>query len=111
MRRLYLPLLGLMLGVAIGLVIEFRVPASYARYLSIAVLAALVSTFGGLRALLEKKFNDWLFITGFLSNTILAALITFLGDRLGVNLYLAATVAFGVRLFQHLAAIRRRVLR
>ena len=60
---------------------------------------------------MERTFNDRLFISGFVTNTILAALITFLGDRLGVNLYLAAVVAFGVRLFQNLAVIRRIVIK
>jgi len=41
---------------------------------------------------------------------ILAGSLTFLGDRLGVELYYAAVVAFGVRLFNNLAIIRRRIL-
>ncbi|MCZ7662023.1 MAG: small basic family protein [Thermoleophilia bacterium] len=108
---MYFPLIGLLLGVLGGYLIRYDVPPEYARYLSIAVLAALDSTLGGVRALLERTFNDRLFITGFLSNTILAALITFFGDRLGVNLYLAAVIAFGVRLFQNLAIIRRLVFK
>ncbi len=108
---IYMPLLGLLLGVAIGYVVNYEVPPEYARYLSIAVLAALDSTLGGVRALLERTFNDRLFITGFLSNTILAALITYLGDRMGLSLYLAAVIAFGVRIFQNLAIVRRLILR
>jgi len=106
-----MPLLGLLLGVAIGYVVNYEVPPEYARYLSIAVLAALDSTLGGVRALLERTFNDRLFITGFISNTILAALITYLGDRMGLSLYLAAVIAFGVRIFQNLAIVRRLILR
>jgi len=108
---IYLPLLGLLLGVAIGYVVDYEVPPEYARYLSIAVLAALDSTLGGVRAMLERTFNDRLFITGFISNTILAALITYLGDRMGLSLYLAAVIAFGVRIFQNLAIVRRLILR
>lgn len=110
-RLYYLPILGLTLGVGIGLLIRYDVPPTYARYLSVAVLAALDSALGGVRALMERTFNDRLFISGFVTNTILAALITFLGDRLGVNLYLAAVVAFGVRLFQNLAVIRRLIVK
>lgn len=108
---IYLPLLGLLLGLLTGYVVRYDVPPEYARYLSIAVLAALDSGLGGVRALLERTFDDRLFVTGFLSNAILAALLTYLGDRLGVSLYLAAVVAFGVRVFQNLAAIRRLVLK
>lgn len=102
-----LPLFGLLAGILLGLALKIPVPAAYVRYLGIAVLAALDTAFGGLRASLERKFNDWLFITGFLSNTLMATLIVYLGDKLGVELYLAAVVAFGVRLFQNLGIIRR----
>lgn len=107
----YFPMLGLLLGALAGYLLRYDIPPEYARYLSIAVLAALDSTLGGARALLERTFNDRLFITGFVSNTLLAALITFMGDRLGVNLYLAAIIALGVRLFQNLAIIRRLLLK
>jgi small basic protein len=108
---LYLPALGLAFGVLVGYLVTYNVPPAYARYLSIAVLAALDSGLGGVRAMLEHTFDDRLFITGFVSNTILATLITFMGDRLGVSLYLAAVIAFGVRLFRNLAIIRRLVLK
>jgi small basic protein len=49
-------------------------------------------------------------MTGLLANALLAGLLTFIGDRLGVELYLAAIVAFGVRLFDNLARIRRRFI-
>ncbi len=107
----YVPFLGLMLGVVIGYLLRYDIPPGYARYLSLAVLVALDSTLGGVRSLLERTFNDRLFISGFLWNTALASLITFMGDRLGVNLYLAAVVALGVRLFQNLAIIRRLVVK
>ncbi|MDI6715692.1 MAG: small basic family protein [Actinomycetota bacterium] len=102
-----LPIIGLIIGIAIGLVLNIPIPQAYSKYLGIAVLAALDSAVGGLRASLEMKFNDKLFFTGIFSNTLMAAFIVFMGDRLGVDLYLAAVVAFGVRLFQNLALVRR----
>ncbi|MBI4744577.1 MAG: small basic family protein [Actinobacteria bacterium] len=105
-----LPLIGLIIGIILGLAFKIPIPAAYVRYLGIAVLAALDSAFGGLRATLDKKFDDKLFITGFFSNTILAAFIVYVGDKLGISeLYLAAVVAFGVRIFQNLALIRRHI--
>lgn len=102
-----LPLVGLLLGIGIGLALNIPIPLAYSKYLGIAVLAALDSAIGGLRSSLEMKFNDKLFFTGFFSNTLMAAFIVFMGDRLGIDLYLAAVVAFGVRLFQNLALVRR----
>ncbi len=102
-----LPLIGLIIGIILGLVLNIPVPVSLSKYLGIAVLAALDSAIGGLRASLEMKFNEKLFFTGIFSNTLMAAFIVFMGDRLGIDLYLAAVVAFGVRLFQNLALVRR----
>jgi len=86
-------------------------PQDYAKYMSVAALAALDSVFGGIRAAMEEKFNHGIFVSGFFSNALLAAGLTFIGDRLGIDLYLAAVVAFGVRLFQNLAIIRRYILK
>lgn len=102
------PIFGLLLGIFVGLALQnvIVVPIAFARYLSIATLAALDSAFGGLRATIEKQFDDTIFVIGLTSNTLMAAFITYMGDRLGVDLFLAAVVVFGVRLFNNLAAIR-----
>jgi small basic protein len=104
-------LLGLLLGVILGLYVPLFFPVAYAKYLSVAVLAALDSVFGGIRAAMEDTFDLAVFISGFFSNALLAAGLAFVGERLGIDLYLAAVVAFGVRLFQNLAIIRRRLLK
>jgi small basic protein len=59
---------------------------------------------------LNKAYDNRVFITGLLSNVSLAIGLTFLGDRLGVDLSLAAVVAFGVRMFDNVAIIRRHFL-
>jgi small basic protein len=102
-----LPVLALALGFLIGYLTKFSVPAALATYMSVALLAALDSVFGGIKALLENKFDSLIFLTGFFFNTLLAGVLAFLGDKLGVNLYMAAIFVFGVRLFQNLAVVRR----
>lgn len=106
---IWLPVLGLVIGVALGLVTNVVIPIAFSSYLSIAILAALDTVFGGIRASLEKSFDGAVFLTGFFTNTLVAALLAYIGNQLGVDLYLAAVVAFGVRLFQNIAAIRRSV--
>lgn len=103
-------LLGLFLGVVLGLILPFKIPIEYSQYMSVAVLAALDSVFGGIRSSLEKTFDIDIFISGFFANAILAALLTYLGDQLGVPMYYAAIFAFGVRLFQNFAIIRRYII-
>ena len=107
---MWLPLLGLLLGIGIGSTLAIPIPGIYAKYLSVAVLAALDSVFGGLRSIIEDKFDGTVLLTGFFTNALLAALLAYMGDRLGVDLYMAAVFAFGVRLFQNLAIIRREML-
>ena len=104
---MWLPLLGLILGIALGILTDIQIPTVYENYLSIAVLAALDTMFGGIRAQLQQVYDDKVFITGFFFNIALAAGLAFLGVHIGVDLYLAAIFAFGVRLFQNIAVIRR----
>ncbi len=108
---MWLPLLGLILGLAIGYVSPFSVPIEYAKYLSVGILAALDSVLGGIRSAQEDHFDSTVFLTGFFSNMLLAAFLAYVGDRIGVDLYLAAVVAFGVRLFQNLGSIRRHLIK
>ncbi len=101
------PLMGLLVGLLIGIVIPFEIPLAYSSYLSIAILAALNSIFGGIQGDLEGCYNQKLFITGFFGNTVLAALLTYIGDRVGVPIYYAAIFYFGTSLFSNFAKIRR----
>lgn len=107
----WLPIVGLLLGLVLGTVFSLTVPAEYTRYTAMAILAALDSVLGAVRAQLDGEFENGVFLTGFVANIVLAGGLTLLGDRLGVELYLAAVVAFGVRLFHNLARIRRQLLR
>ncbi|MBT2641178.1 small basic family protein [Bacillus sp. ISL-41] len=107
---MWLPIMGLIIGVIIGLLTDIRIPEEYSNYLSIAILAALDTLFGGIRAQLQNIYDEKVFVSGFFFNIVLAASLAFLGVHLGVDLYLAAVFAFGVRLFQNIAVIRRIIL-
>lgn len=102
----WLPLVGLIIGFCIYFV-PVKLPPELAGYLSLATLAGLDSIFGGIRAGIEGKFHDDIFISGFVVNTVLAALLAYLGDQIGVDLFLAAVVALGGRVFLNLSLIRR----
>lgn len=108
---MWLPILGLILGLAIGYISPFSVPIEYSKYLSVGILAALDSVLGGIRSAQEDHFDSKVFLSGFFSNMLLAAMLAYIGDRIGVDLYLAAVVAFGVRLFQNLGSIRHHLLK
>ena len=100
--------LALALGITLGLLFNISVPVGLLTYVGVFVLAAIDSCLGGVRAALEQSFNDKDFVTGFLTNTLMGAFIVFVGDRIGVQeLYLAAVVAFGLRIFDNLGTVRQ----
>ncbi|WP_170006948.1 small basic family protein [Bacillus fonticola] len=107
---MWLAILGLAIGLFLGFSAELEIPEVYANYLSIALLAAFDTLFGGIRAHLQHAYDEWVFVTGFFFNILLAISLAFLGVNLGVDLYLAAVFAFGYRLFQNIAVIRRVLL-
>ncbi|GAB3840475.1 MULTISPECIES: small basic family protein [Micromonospora] len=105
--------LALLAGVLLGLWLDPTVPAALQPYLPIAVVAALDAVFGGVRAKLDRIFDDKQFVVSFISNVLVAALIVYLGDQLGVGgqLSTGVVVVLGVRIFGNVAAIRRHLFR
>jgi len=105
--------IGLVVGIVAGLIFHPEVPTWFQPYLPIAVVAALDAVFGALRSVLQGVFDDRVFVVSFLGNVLLAAVIVFLGDKLGVGAQLSTgvVVVFGVRIFSNAAAIRRRLFK
>ncbi len=101
-----LAIIGAIIGVVLGFLLPFDIPINLVKYSAIAILAALDAIFGGLRAQLERKFVLYKFISSFFTNAALAALLAYLGDIIGVDIYMGAVVAFSIRLFQNLSLIR-----
>lgn len=107
-----IPIIGLILGVVLGILLEPELPAFLQPYLPIAIVAALDALFGALRAHLDGVFTDRVFVVSFFSNVLIAALIVFVGDQIGVGSQLSTgvVVVLGIRIFTNAAAIRRAVL-
>jgi small basic protein len=104
---------ALVVGVILGLLFRPTVPVWLEPYLPIAVVAALDAVFGGIRARLDGIFDAKVFVVSFVSNVLVAAVIVFLGDKLGVGgqLSTAVVVVLGIRIFGNAAAIRRHLFR
>ena len=103
----WLPIVGLVVGFVVVYLSRYTVPQGFAPYLSLAALAGVDSVCGGIRSGIEGKFDNSIFLTGFIMNTILAGALAYVGDRLGVDLFLAAAVVLGGRMFLNLSLIRR----
>lgn len=102
--------IAILIGCILGAVLGMNAPMisyTYSSYLAIAIIAALDSIFGGITSVINKNFDLKIFITGFFGNAILSILLTILGEKLNVDIYLAAIVVFVGRMFTNLAIIRR----
>lgn len=103
-------IITVIIGTALGILLGFLIPTipySASKYLAIAIVAALDSVFGGIASNIKKNFDLKVFISGFFVNAIIAMLLTYLGQRLNVDIYLAAIVVFVGRMFNNLGIIRR----
>lgn len=107
-----IPMIGLVVGIVLGLAVAPTVPLWLEPYLPIAVIAALDAVFGGVRAALEAAFNDKVFVVSVLSNVLVAAVIVFIGNQLGVGSQLSTgvVVVLGLRIFSNVSAIRRHLM-
>ena len=102
--------IALILGLICGFSLNITYPTEYTFYITMALLAAMDSLVGAIRADLEEKYDTTIFVSGFITNALLAGVLTFVGDKLGIPLYYAAIFVFGGRLFNNLAAIRRIII-
>lgn len=102
--------IAILIGCILGAIVGASAPVisyTYSIFLAIAVVAALDSVFGGIASVLNKTFNLKIFISGFFCNSILSILLTYLGQRLNIDIYLAALIVFVGRMFTNLTIIRR----
>lgn len=103
-------LIAIIIGCVLGAIVGINAPIisySYSSYLAIAIIAALDSVFGGITGTLKGEFDFKVFISGFFCNSILSMLLTYLGNKLNVDIYLAAIVIFVGRMFTNLTIIRK----
>ncbi len=103
-------IIAILIGCVIGAILGINapiIPYTFSGYLAVAIIAALDSVFGAFVGVVKKNFDMKIFVSGFFGNAILAILLTYLGERLNVDIYLAAIVVFVGRMFTNLSIIRR----
>lgn len=105
-----IPIVALIVGLLLGRLIAEPVTSESGTYLAMAVLAGLDSVCGGSRSALEGKFHTDVFVTGCISNILIAFFLAWLGDKIGANLFLVAAIVLGWRIFTNLSLMRRYAL-
>ena len=104
-----LALLGLVVGAVLAIALDPDVPQETTRYVAMVVVAAIDASFGGIRSWMEQTFSDRIFLISFTINAVVAAGLVWVGDQLAADVSTAIVVVFGIRIFQNVAAIRRRI--
>ncbi len=102
--------IGILIGVAVGVFLPWVVTPSSTVYVAAAILAALDSVFGGMNAFFKKSFNMAIFVSGLVGNALLAVIIILLGEKIGIDLYIAVIVIFGTRIFNNFAFVRHHII-
>lgn len=105
-----IPLVALFVGIVLGVLVREPVRGEAGVYLAVACLAGIDTLCGGIRSQLESKFQNDVFVTGFFANMVLAFFLAWLGDKIGVNMFLVCALIFGTRVFNNLSLIRRMAL-
>jgi len=103
-------LVGVIAGALLALWLPITIPAAWSPYIAIALLGALDSTIGGVTSHLRGRFQLKIFLSGFFGNALFAGVLTWIGTRLDLDLFLAAVVVFGTRIFQNFADMRSYLL-
>lgn len=98
-------IVGCILGAIVGINLPL-IPYEYSSYVAISIIAALDSVLGGISATLKGNFDFKTFVSGFFGNAILSILLTYLGEKLNVDIYIGAIVVFVWRMFNNLTMIR-----
>lgn len=103
---MWLGIIGLIIGIIAGIFAPISIPVEFARYTAVGILGILDSILGAIRSDLQKKYDVTIFISGLIFNMFFAMIITYIGDRLGLDLYLAVLVVFTFRIFANIGTIR-----
>ena len=90
---------GLFVGVVLGLVFPGFIPRAYTLYVAVALLAAFDSIIGAVLAKVYNKFSTQVFLSGFVLNTALAVMLTFMaGAVIGITTF-SRVLSFALRRF------------
>src|SRR6056297_329484 len=95
---MFYSILGLILGLLIGLNLTVTYSTVFTLYITISILILL----NGIFRILNKEeivVQKELVLIGF--EIAISSLIAFLGETLGVSLYLAVILAFGIKIFDN----------
>lgn len=106
---MWLPVVGLLIGIGLGIALPLEIPVIYSHYFAVVLIGVLDGVLTGLREGLEDSFDLLSFWTGLSTLLIFSLLLVYIGEHLGVELYLAVLFAFGYRILNSVSSIHNLV--
>ena len=100
-----IPLIGLLIGLVIGLFVSVPVPAAWAPYLALMVLAGIDTLLAVLVRKNESQEYGTKFLLEFLVNSLMAMLLTALGQQINFELSTIIAFVFTYRIFINIREI------
>lgn len=104
-------LVATIVGILSAIAFDLYIPPALISYASIIIISAIDSVMGAYKSLLRDKFSLSVFVTGFFGNSILAAVMVFLGKKIDLDLYYAVIIVFTMRIFSNFSFVRRYYLK
>ena len=98
-------IIGIAAGVCGGLLSHLVIPAEWSVYVAMGILALVDSLLGAIHAQLSGNYHNRRFLLGILGNFFLAIFLLYLGEQMGLDLTLAISVVFALRIFNNFSRI------
>ncbi|MGD9568029.1 MAG: DUF1290 domain-containing protein [Sedimentibacter sp.] len=92
---------GVILGILAGVNLDLVYNPDFAVYISLAVLAILNTIFNMLNENLKGELTPVKSIVFLLSDLVFGLLLGYVGEQLGLPIYLAAVFAFGNNIYKN----------
>ncbi|MGB4610830.1 MAG: DUF1290 domain-containing protein [Saccharofermentanales bacterium] len=105
-----IPLIGLIIGLIIGLLLNVPIPQAYGMYIAVVVISAFTSLTATIGDSLENIYNNKLVVLSFLGNTLIAVVLTALGQQINIPLNYVVYFGLGTQIFKNLNRIWRQLI-
>lgn len=102
--------IGLAIGLLLGLAISITYSATFTIYITLIILILLQSLLRVIRhERMDFPVHKEVILIG--SEIVFACLLAYIGEKLGISLYLAIVLSFGLRIFNDFNLIVKKIIK
>ncbi|MBQ4109601.1 MAG: DUF1290 domain-containing protein [Clostridia bacterium] len=101
-----LAIAGFAVGALTGWMTNIYVSDSVSYYAAAIILAVSDSVMGAIKNYISSTYRFKEFIIGIVVNIVAVIAFIFAGSKLGIDLYMAVEIVFGIKIFEKISKIR-----